>query len=232
MTRNTKEDAVRHLRSAVLATVAIALCAAPPAGAHDPHPGHAVVTPSNGKLLGEYWAQIYSLPVSENPFAGNGDPCLTVARGVLQEAIGGVTCTVEQGTAFTTAWTTAFSDVEPPPFFGADKAAQRACALAADEATIRALQLSVDGGPPIDIHRRRFESVSPQRTVQLPEDNLLGIDPRTATLTVHGWGAVVRNLAIGQHIVTLDVAFADGGSFSFPHFITVMPRRHAGELDG
>jgi hypothetical protein len=217
---------MRHLRSTVLTALTVALCTAPPAAGHDPHQGRgrAVVTPSNGKLLGEYWAQIYSLPVSENPFVGNGDPCLTVARGVLLEAIGGVTCTVEQGTAFTTAWGSSCSNVDPPPFFGADQAAQRACALAADQAVL-ALQLSIDGAPPIDIHRPRFESISRQRTVQLPADNIVGIDPQTATLTAHGWGAIVRNLSVGQHVVALDIVLADG-SGSFPLFINVIPRSH------
>jgi hypothetical protein len=72
---------MRHLRRTVLAAVAVALCVAPVAGAHDPHRdrGGAVVAPAKDKWLGESWAQLYSLPVSENPFRGNGNPCLTLA---------------------------------------------------------------------------------------------------------------------------------------------------------
>ena len=78
---------MRHLHWIVLAAVAVALWAAPVAGAHDPHKDHggAVVAPAKDKWLGESWAQIYSLPLSENPFAGNGNPCLTLANKVIQE---------------------------------------------------------------------------------------------------------------------------------------------------
>ena len=56
---------MRHLRHIVLAAVAVALCVAPVAGAHDPDKDHggAVVAPAKAKWLGEFWAQIYSLPV-------------------------------------------------------------------------------------------------------------------------------------------------------------------------
>ncbi len=225
---------MRHLRHTALATLAVALCAAPPAAAHDPHKdrGRAIVSPTTGQLLGEYWAQIYSLFASEDPFGENGNPCMTVAPRVLQEAGSGFTCTVEQGTAFTTSMGTACSSVEPPPDFGADETAQRACALASDQAFLRELRLSVDGGDPIDIHQRRFERFSPQRSVQIPEDSLLGLPPGPATLTAHGWGAVVRNLGVGEHTVTLNAVFGDGGSESFPHYINVVPRSHSDEGHG
>ena len=210
-----------HLRRTVLATVALALCVAPVAAAQDPRgDGRAVVTPVTGQLLGEFWAQIYSLPASENPFAGNGDPCLTVGRKVIQE-VGGP-CTVEQGTALTLGFGAACSNVEEPPSYGADEAAQRACALAADEAVL-GMTVSVDGGAPVDIHRRQFEVFSPQRTVLLPADNILGVDEGLATLTAHGWGAVVRNLRPGQHVITGDTEFADG-HLIVRHILNVVPR--------
>jgi hypothetical protein len=202
---------------AAVAALAVLLCSAPAVAQADP--GHAVVTPTTGKLVGEGWAQIYSLPVSENPTQGNGDPCLEVGNKVIQE-IGGL-CTVEQGTAFTTSFGTACSDFEEESF-GADEAEQRACALASDS-TILGIELTVDGEPSIDIHRRKFEVFSPQRTVELPEDNIFGVAPRTATLTAHAWGVVVRNLSVGRHVVTLHVTFPDG-SESFPHVIDVVPR--------
>jgi hypothetical protein len=87
---------MRHLRRTVPAALAIALCATPVAGAHDPpkNRGGAIVKPATGKLIGEVWAQIYSLPAPENPLVGNGNRCLTVGHKVIQ-AIHGGPCTVE-----------------------------------------------------------------------------------------------------------------------------------------
>jgi len=53
-----------------------------------------------------------------------------VGHKVIQK-LGGGPCTVEQGTALTLGFGTACSNVEEPPSYGADEAAQRACALAA-----------------------------------------------------------------------------------------------------
>ena len=105
---------MRHLRQTVLAAVAVALCVAPVASAQSPREnrGGAVVAPAKDKWLGESWAQLYSLPVSENPFRGNGNPCLTLANKVIQE-IGGP-CTIEQGTTFTTYVGSAWSSADEP----------------------------------------------------------------------------------------------------------------------
>jgi len=63
-----KDDAMRHLRRTVVAAVADALCVAPVARAQDSQEhARAVVTRATDQLLGEFWARIYSLPVSENP---------------------------------------------------------------------------------------------------------------------------------------------------------------------
>ena len=98
---------MRHFRHTVLAALVIALCAAPAAGAHAPR--KAVITPSRGALLGEAMAQLYSLPLSKNPFAGNGNPCLTVGHNVIWAFGSAPHCTVTQGTAVQlvsrTAWT-------------------------------------------------------------------------------------------------------------------------------
>src|SRR3954449_8273813 len=150
-----EEDAMRHLRWIVLAAVAVALWVAPVAGAHDSHKGRggAVVAPAKDKWLGESWAQIYSLPLSENPFAGNGNPCLTLANKVIQE-IGGP-CTIEQGTTFFTGFGTAWSSAEDP--FPQTRAEQLALAIASDRENVAGYTVTVDGGDPVDIRTPRFE---------------------------------------------------------------------------
>jgi len=214
----------RHLRRTLLAALAVGLCASstPVAHASREDRSGAVVVPAHGNLVGEFWAQIYSLPVDENPFAGEGDPCLTVARNVIQAVPG--PCTIKQGTALILGFGTAWSNVEDP--FPVDEEAQRALALAADQAVLE-MRLTVDDGDTINIRTSRFEVFSPQRTVELPDENILGVEAQTVTLTAHAWAAVVRNLRPGQHTITLEVVFADG-VFTVPHIINVVPRKPSG----
>jgi hypothetical protein len=212
---------MRHLRHIVLAAVAVALCVAPVAGAHGPDKdgGGAVVAPAKDKWLGEFWAQIYALPVSENPFAGHGR-CLTVGHKVVQAA--GAPCTIEQGTAFTLGFGTAWSSVEDP--FPQTRAEQLALAVAANQQVV-GMTVTVDGGDPVEIRTPRFELFSPQRTVLLPADNILGLDgPQTITLSAHGWGAVVRKLSPGEHTIVGDTLFADGEHLIVTHIVTVVPK--------
>ena len=53
------------------------------------------------------------------------------------------------------------SDVEGPPFFGRNEAAQRRCSLEnLVGAPVDAIPVSIDGGPPTDIFSRRYLAVS------------------------------------------------------------------------
>jgi hypothetical protein len=222
---------MRHLRPTVLAAIAVALCVAPVAGAQSAREdrGGAVVAPAKDKWLGESWAQIYSLPLSENPTAGNGNPCLTLANKVIQE-IGGP-CTIEQGTTFMTFFGSAWSSAEDP--FPQTKAEQLAVAIAWDRENVVGVTVTVDAGHPVQIRIPRFELFSPQRTVLLPEDNILdnpeaGIDvpAQTVTITAHAWGAAVRKLSLGEHTIVVDVTFSDGFVYSAPHIVNVVPKHN------
>jgi hypothetical protein len=213
---------IKRRRLLSLTALAITLCAAPVAAAHDAQHEHrgAVVAPANGKWAGEFWAQIYSLPLSENPFAGNGNPCLTVGHKVIQE-IGGP-CTIEQGTTFTLGSGTAWSNVEDP--FPQTRREQLALATAQDRENLVGMIVTVDGGHPVQIRTPRFEVFSPQRTVLLPADNGFGIPSQTVTLSAHGWNAAIRKLSVGEHTIVADRLFADGNHDILPHVLTVVPR--------
>ena len=184
---------MRHLRLTVLAALAAALCMAPVAGAQAAQArGDAVVAPAKDKWLGETWAQLYSLPLSENPFEGNGNPCLAVGHKVIEE-IGGP-CTVEKGTALTLGFGTAWSNVEDP--FPETREEQLAVATEIDYENVAGMTVTVDGGNPVEIRTPRFELFSPQRTVLLPADNILGADgPQIVTLSAHAWGAAFASWA-------------------------------------
>jgi hypothetical protein len=225
MTRTIKQS-----RLLALMVVAISLCAAPVAAAQDAdhvRSGGAVIAPAKDKWAGELIAQIYSLPLSENPFAGNGNPCLTVAHKVIQE-IGGH-CTIEQGTTFTLGVGSWWSSAEDP--FPQTRAEQLALAAAQDREMVVGITISVDGGEPVEIRTPRFEVFSPQRTVLLPEDNILDnpeenidIPAQTVTLSVHGWNAAIRRLSVGEHTIVGDTLFTDGERNVVPHGLTVVPR--------
>jgi hypothetical protein len=225
---------MRHLRPAALAIMAVALCTAPVAVAHGPGKhGGPVVTPadkvagiSGSELFGEGWAQLLSNPT--DTFSGT---CIPLGRkGRIQapepDANFTASCSVKPGTRLFFFFGTECSNVEEPPFFGADEAEQRACALAFDQEFFVAASITVDDGEPVDVLNSRFEVFSPKRTVELPADNILGVPPQTATFTAHGWAAVVRKLRPGRHTIDVVVTDAEGVTTTFTATIDVVPGRH------
>jgi hypothetical protein len=89
-------------------------------------------------------------------------------------------------------------NVEPKPYFGADEATQRKCA-ANLAPFVESVQLTVDGGNPVDLQTRRYQIFSPQRHVQLLADNFLGVPPGPATFAAWGWVAWLKDLPPGVH---------------------------------
>ena len=173
-------------------------------------PARHIAGLSGGELLGESWAARLVLP-ADNAFVGG---CQRLGRGqrVLSPVIGDdetATCSAKPSEPVFLRFGTFCDDVEPPPFFGADEAAQRACALAADESVV-ALRIAVDGGRPLDIHGDRFELISPQLSVLLPPDNIVGVRPQRMTFVAHAWGALVRGLCRGKHTIAFEIVMPDG----------------------
>jgi hypothetical protein len=217
---------LRHIGLAALAVglgLAVTLFAAPVASGHPAkQSGGRIIAPTGtwdgrtaGELLGDVWYRLYSLPAPDNPVFGNGDACFRLGR------TGGVVyltnsfppdhlCNVKQGTpVYINGLFTAWSSAEDP--YPRDEATQRALALASDETAATAL-ISVDGGRPVDARDRRFSVFSPQRTVQLPRENILEIPPppRPITLTAHGWMAMIVDLPPGLHAILLETTWVDG----------------------
>jgi len=205
----------------VPAVLAVVLCAAPVAAAHPPdHKGGGpLIAPidrigglTGGELLAESWAR--ALTVSgEDPYLGGCAPVAGLKKLVepVPEPVEGAPspqvtadCTIREGTKLALWPSAECSNVEEPPFFGSDEAEQRACAIAFNE-DIDSILVSVDGAPPVDIRKPRFELISPQRSVQLPPDNILGVEPQPATFVAHGWGAVLRHLSPGDHTITIEI---------------------------
>lgn len=217
----------------VAAALTLAVFAAPIAAAHGPQKGGgAVVSPARGggltggELLGEAWAR-GNYSNDPNPLNGT---CESIARDVLAAHFDDdltATCTATQRTRLFLYFGTACFNVEEG--VGETREEQLACAVASDRA-IHELNVTVDGSETINIVSRRFELFSPQRMVQLPEDNVFGVAAQTATFTAHAWGAVVRRLRPGQHIVTFQLVAPDfGGSFTFTINLNVVRAGRSGE---
>lgn len=221
---------MRHLRCFVLAAATAALFTASPAGAHplnEDRPA-AIFTPAKPAWLGEAAAQFAALPVAENPYAGNGNQCLTVGQKVLQ-IVGSGPCRIQEGWTLFLGYGGGWANVVDP--FPQTQAQQCALTQAADRATFAAAQLIVDGTATVNLYSSRFELCSPQVTLLLPEDNIDNLPgPQIVTETAHGWFAAVRHLRPGRHTIVADATLADGTPFTVQSTVIVVPR-HAADSD-
>ena len=224
---------MKALRWIALLAVALSTCVPSVAGAKPP--GGAVISParaaaglSGGELLGETWAD--ELEVPADAFAGS---CHYVGKNdkVAVPVPGDdltASCTVRPGSPVYILPGSECSDVEEDPFFGADAAAQRACAIEFDHDYFLSVRISVDGGSPVETVTPRFEVVSPQMSVNLAPDNFLGVPPGPATFVAHAWGSLVRGLSPGEHVISADVSTSDGVSDTVVYTIDVVPRGRGG----
>jgi hypothetical protein len=227
---------MRHLRFTALAVVALALCAAPVAVAKAPKkdgvvaPVHSVAGLSGSELLGEGWVALLSNPVGTH--SGSCVPLGNKGKVLAPEPDEDLTasCTVKPGTPIVIFFGSECSNVEPDPFFGETEAQQRACAVAFDHEFFVAATITVDDGRPVDILIPRFELISPQRSVVLPPDNFLGVDPGPATFVAHGWVAIVRGLGPGQHTIAVEVTDVTGFTSIFTATINVVPGGRSSEV--
>jgi hypothetical protein len=206
-----KEAVTMPFRTAVLALAVLigGLCA-PAAAQASPRGNDAVVAPARGagmtggQLLGEAWAQS-NYTNAPNPFNGS---CESLARDVLVAHFDdnlSARCQATQRTRLFLFFGTACFNVEEN--VGDTEEAQLACAVGSDR-SIHELNVTVDGATTALVNPR-FELFSPQRTVQLPEDNVFGVPE--VSFTAHGWGAVVRRLRPGVHTVTMELVAPDWG---------------------
>jgi hypothetical protein len=223
----------RQLRTTVLAVLSIlGVALSPPvASAQDPHgnDGGARIAPASGggltgdELLGEVWAQNLALPASNDPF---DQSCIPFARNVIAPHPGepGIArCNATPRTRLFVFFGSFYSNLDPP--FPTTEEAQLAAAVADDQA-FHELNVTVDDGHTVNLVRRRYELFSPQRTVQLSDDNFYGVPAQTITFTAHAWGAVIRDLRPGRHKVTFEVV-SDSERFTLKVILNVARGGHS-----
>jgi hypothetical protein len=191
---------------------------------------------SGGELLGEELRQLFELPANQNPFAGEGESCFFAGNHndvlLLWTRPTGQTarCTVPTGTpVFLFAFFWECSNVEEGTSDGCEtEAGQRACALAglaSAQAGLTEILVSIDGGRPIDILSDRYRAVSPQMTANLPEDNIIGVDPQAMTFVAAGWVAMIPPLPPGTHTISVSAVPKDGDPFVTTAEVTVVAGR-------
>jgi hypothetical protein len=215
---------MRYLRIAIAAAAVCMLVGLPaqaaPKGSGIADASKRLAGFTAGQLLGEELRQVLELPLDVNPAAGE-DTCLSAGhkQKVLllwtrREPDPLPVCDVKPGTpVFFYALGGECSSVEDPPFFGATEEEQRQCMLDFLQSTpFDAIEVRIDGGPPVNIGLDRYLAVSEQGTVDLPHPNVLGVQGnRRATFVAAGYVALVRPLPPGSHTITVTIV---GGPFA------------------
>jgi hypothetical protein len=214
----------------VLLSLGLALGPATAATAHRTH--HVVKILGSGdpgglnagRYLGEFWAGYAATPVDQLPGCARLGPR---DRVLYVPDFAAVCTTLEGDPLFVEGLTTVISNIEQP--FSSDAATQAQTARDFDHGAALEIHLAVDGGTPVDLRVPRFEVVTSQQTVQLPENNVYGpgVEPQVITLTAHGWLATVRGLRPGlHHIVRTGVFdFGDGPTADvYDQTVRVLPR--------
>ena len=170
-----------------------------------------------------WWQWVLSIPTTDNPLlVETGTDCAQDRQsghvwflvGVLNVSGNAErTCTIPSGTSlFFPLINTECSNLEAPPFFGANEADLRVCLQAFSFTDVHA---SIDGVPVTDL--ASYEIESPLFTFTLPADNVLGIPAGTGSSVSKGVYLMLAPLSVGVH--TLEFGGTQPGTPPNPDFI-------------
>ena len=225
----------------VVLAVVIVLCAAsaPAAASGVGGHGHPDFVPvktlgglTGGELVGQWWAQVLAIPAAENPLLPPSPArCLALGKGKVLAMAGTagsapLTCTVKPGTPlFVAAGTNECSSADLEPYKGVTEAEQRECAMEFfSSPAVVATFLSLDGGPPTEIHNERFQLVSPQTSVTIPDGAFWDLEPGPATFVGVAYAATPRGrLTPGRHTLEINFVGADGTTRTTRRTLEVVP---------
>jgi hypothetical protein len=175
---------------------------------------------TGGELIGAGFKASYSSATEIS--------CLRLGRhdDILVMGFNGqtTTCTVKPGTPVLVVTGGACSDVEQAPFYGKDAAAQLACIRDFNNFFLLSIDVSVDGGPSVDLLDERYEFASPQQTFLEPEGNVDGLPAGTpGTLVAAGYVGVIRGLTPGRHRIVSVVHNVFGETIISTMIVNVVP---------
>ena len=207
----------------LLAVVVGVVVTAPAASAAPDHQSGPAPDRELATLLGELWKAVLETPVPENPLAAGEPWCINLDGVVVPftlDLAAPPTCTVEHGTEILVAAVTIeCSTVEEPPFFGSNEAELRECARAVDVPG-STLTLTVDGEPvPLTLVE------TPLLTIDLPEDNILGVPAQQALSVAAGFVALLPPLPPGTHELVITGTGTFLGDFTSVTTVVVEPGR-------
>lgn len=194
-------------------------------------PVHQLGGASGGELIGQWWARVLAIPAAQNPIEtpDAAAVCMRLGRAgqVLAEVSGlpQTTCTMRVGmTLLIPVDLAECSTAEPDPFHGVTEAQQRTCAVGwLSQDGVRSINLSLDGGPAIDIHQPAFVEVSPQTHTVFPSDPIFGAEPGPATFVGTAYAATTRHkLHQGRHTIDASVVLAEGDPVTFSIIVNVV----------
>ena len=188
-------------------------------------PGHRAFGMTYGQWLGTWWQHFLELPTSANPLVGTGDRCDQVHDVLFPVFAPGydARCTVNPGTpVFLMLWSQECSTVEPPPYYGADEAALRACARTIFDDPPDVLSVTVDGRPVPNV--LSYVSVSPMFHIDLPAKNLLGVGATSGEAVAAGWSVMLRPLRPGRHVIENCLQDPNAGVFNGCATLTLLVR--------
>jgi hypothetical protein len=172
-----------------------------------------------GKNMSEWsaawWQWALSLPVASHPLLDTA-PCSEGQSGPVWFLGGAFTgaatvrdCTIPTGTSlFLPVLNAECSDIESPPFFGADEAAMRACAQ--DFMSLATnMTATIDGQPVADLER--YHVSSPFYSFNSPADGLFGPDPVSGNSVSDGVWLFLKPLSAGNHTIHFTGSVPDYG---------------------
>lgn len=163
-----------------------------------------------GRLLGQLWHEVLTLPLKKNPFA-NGSPCLHF-RGVASifgPNSDGAVCEVRKGTRILiVGYSSECSTVEDPPFgvppgVEENEASLRRCAQAADDGFETPTVVLDHQTLPLTRTTSRLIKA------KLPAKNVFGTKERVAYAVADGWVAGAFKLRVGLHTIVITVNGTD-----------------------
>ena len=215
---------MRYYRSAALLVSLAALSVIIPAAQAHPPAGAGATKVAPFKSGGGVSAQEVAVASFTPSYTGEPVPaCRLLGKGKVLFAQAESTCTVKPGVKVLVPLPGAScSDAEPLPFFAETAAGQRACALAIIRQEVLELTVSVDGGPPQNVLRHRFLTISDQFDVVSQPGNPFGATPGPTTLVAVGYLGVLRGLPPGRHTFVVS-GFAFGAPFTSTWTVNVVP---------
>jgi len=180
---------------------------------------------SLGEWYARWWQWIISFPIETQPtsegqcgFGQSGS--VFFLPGYFAPGIEGpVTCIVPAGMAlFVPIHGVECSTVEPPPFFGRDEEALRACAegmtsLPGD------LSLTVNGQELLTSELTQV--TTPLFTFNFPENNVFGVPAGVAASVASGYNVMLAPLPAGEYEVTVSGTGGEGQQMQFAYRVIV-----------